>query len=147
MNVSRHCQTRMQQRAIPSWIADLLLDFGSRMRRDGAEVVFADRAARRQIRRAVGGARNMRTIEPWLDAYLVVADDGALITAARRTRRLRRAQHTQAVYRTRASPVPGGNKFSRTTQPITGHDCHAHHFPPALQRIITVLDFERSAPR
>ncbi len=90
MNVSRHCQTRMQQRAIPSWIADLLLDFGSRMRRDGAEVVFADRAARRQIRRAVGGARNMRTIEPWLDAYLVVADDGALITAARRTRRLRR---------------------------------------------------------
>jgi hypothetical protein len=44
---------------------------------------------RREIRRAVGGDRNMRTIESWLDTYLVVADDGTLVTAARRTHRLR----------------------------------------------------------
>ena len=88
MKFSEHCRARMQQRAIPSVIANLLFDHGSRMRHDGADIVFIDRRARREIRRAVGGGRNMRTIEPWLDTYLVVADDGCLITAARRTHRL-----------------------------------------------------------
>ncbi len=90
MKFSSHCRVRMQQRAIPSVIAQLLLDHGSRMRHAGADVVFADKHARRRIRRAVGGARNMRTVEPWLDTYFVVADDGSLVTAARRTDRLRR---------------------------------------------------------
>jgi hypothetical protein len=90
MNPSRHYGERMQQRAIPSLVAGLLLDHGSRMRHKGADILFVDRAARREIRRAVGGDRNMRTIEPWLDTYLVVGDDGTLVTAARRTRRLRR---------------------------------------------------------
>jgi hypothetical protein len=90
MKISKHCQTRLSQRAIPSLIATLLLDHGSRMRHNGAEVLFIDKAARKDIRRAVGGDRNMRTVEPWLGTYLVVADDGTLVTMGHRTHRLRR---------------------------------------------------------
>lgn len=87
---SKHCRARMQQRAIPSLVATLLLDHGSRMRHNGAEILFVDKVARKHIRRAVGGDRNMRTIEKWFSTYLVVADDGTLVTAAHRTHRLRR---------------------------------------------------------
>jgi hypothetical protein len=90
MKISKHCQTRLSQRAIPSLIATLLLDHGSRMRHNGAEVLFIDKAARKDIRRAVGGDRNMRTVEPWLGTYLVVAYDGTLVTMGHRTHRLRR---------------------------------------------------------
>lgn len=89
-HASKHCQTRMQQRAIPSLVASLLLEHGSRMRHNGAEILFVDKIARKHIRRAVGGDRNMRTIEKWFSTYLVVAEDGTLVTAAHRTHRLRR---------------------------------------------------------
>jgi hypothetical protein len=90
MNISQHGQARTRQRAIPSLVATLLLDYGSRIRCGGAEIVFVSRVARKEIRRALGGERNMRIVEPWLNSYLIVADDGTIITAARRTRRLRR---------------------------------------------------------
>jgi hypothetical protein len=90
MKMTRHAERRIQQRAIPGLVTQLLLDFGSRMRRHGADVVFIDKLARRELCRAVGGDRNMRTIEPWLGTYFVVADDGTLVTAAHRTRRLQK---------------------------------------------------------
>ena len=40
MDLSRHADARMQQCAIPSLIAGLLLDHGSRMRHKGAEILF-----------------------------------------------------------------------------------------------------------
>jgi hypothetical protein len=45
MNLSRHSGARIQQRAIPSLIAGLLLDHGSRMHRKGVEILFVDRTA------------------------------------------------------------------------------------------------------
>jgi len=90
MKMTRHGEARMQQRAIPSLVTALLLDHGCRMRHDGADIVFVDKTARKEIRRAVGGSRNMRTIEPWLNTYLVVSDEGVLVTAARRICRLHR---------------------------------------------------------
>lgn len=88
--ITRHCHERLQQRAIPDMIAGLLLDYGSRQRSHGADILFVDKRGRKEIRRAIGGHRNMRLIEPFLNVMLIVSDDGTLITAARRTRRIRR---------------------------------------------------------
>jgi hypothetical protein len=71
-------------------IVGLLLDYGSRQRSHGADVLFVDKPARKAIRRAFGGDRNMRLIEPYLNAKIIVSDDGAPITIAWRTRRIRR---------------------------------------------------------
>lgn len=87
---TRHGDARSQQRALPPLAQSLLLDHGSRMRRHGADVVFLDKAARKRLRHAVGGDRGLHMLEPWLNSYVVVSDDGRIITAARRTRRLRR---------------------------------------------------------
>ena len=88
--ISKHCYERLQQRAIPELIITLLLDHGSRQRSHGADLVFIDKSARKAIRRAAGGDRNMRLIEPFLNAKVVVGDDGTLITAIRQSRRIKR---------------------------------------------------------
>lgn len=88
--ISKHCGERLQQRAIPDLIVTLLLDHGSRQRSHGADLLFVDKSARKAIRRAVGGNRNMRLIEPFLNAMIVLGDDGTLITAVRQSRRIKR---------------------------------------------------------
>lgn len=87
---SRHAQQRLQQRAIPPLVVDYLEKFGSRMRCGGAERLFFDKEGRKRLSRAVGGPRGLRTIEPWLDVYVVVGDCGRIVTVARRDRRFRR---------------------------------------------------------
>lgn len=91
MDQTRHARQRRQQRAIPALVVELLLSNGSRMRHAGADVFFVDKTARKRLRRELGGERGMRMIEPWLGHYLVVSDEGRLITAAPRTSRLKRA--------------------------------------------------------
>lgn len=88
--ISKHSHERLQQRAIPDMIVSLLLDYGSPQRSCGADTFLIDKAARKAISRAVGGDRNMRIIEPFLNVKIVVGDDGTIVTAARRTRRVRR---------------------------------------------------------
>jgi hypothetical protein len=88
--ISKHCCERLQQRSIPGFVVTLLLDHGSRQRSHGADLVFIDKSARKAIRRAVGGDRNMRLIEPFLNVKVVVGDDGTLITAVRQSRRIKR---------------------------------------------------------
>ena len=88
--ISKHCSDRLQQRAIPEFVITLLLDHGSRQRSHGADIVFVDKYARKAIKRVVGGNRNMRLIEPFLNAKVVVGDDGTLITAVRQSRRIKR---------------------------------------------------------
>jgi hypothetical protein len=86
-----HARKRLQQRAIPGLVVELLLSNGSTARRQGADVFFVDKDARKRLRRELGGDRGLKMIEPWLGHYLVVSDDGQLITAAPRTERIKRA--------------------------------------------------------
>lgn len=74
----------------PALFEALLLDHGSRLRRHGADVVFLDKAARKRLREELGGDRGLRLFERWTNSYLVVADNGQIITTARRNRRIRR---------------------------------------------------------
>jgi hypothetical protein len=88
--LTRHAQERLQQRAIPPLVEGLLHEFGTAMRCGGADKIFFDKAARRRLQAHLGGARGLRTIEPWLNVYLVVGDDGKTVTAGHRQGRFRR---------------------------------------------------------
>jgi hypothetical protein len=88
--VSQHAQTRLQQRSIPPAVLDLLNEFGAVTRSHGAERIFFDKAARKRLEAFVGGKKGLRPYERYLNVYVVVADDGLLITAGHRTRRFKR---------------------------------------------------------
>lgn len=78
--LTQHSHDRLQQRAIPYFIIDLLYEFGSSMRCKGAERLFFDKSARRRLKEIFG--RNLKTIERWLGVYAVVGDNGRLVTVA-----------------------------------------------------------------
>lgn len=86
--LTSHAQTRCQQRGIPSEVVDLLLAYGEERHRHGATVRFMDREARRRARQELGAARFARLADR-LNAYVVVGDNGAVITAAQRRQRLK----------------------------------------------------------
>lgn len=89
--LSRHAEQRLQQRAIPLRVVELLEYFGSSMRSGrGAERLFFDRAAVARLKRHLGGDRELNTVARWLRVYVVVGDDGRVVTVAHQHRRHRR---------------------------------------------------------
>ena len=84
--LTHHASTRCRQRGIRSEVIGVLLEFGHRRQRHGAEVCFMDRAARARVSAALG-RRAYARIADRLGAYVVIADDGAVVTAAHRQRR------------------------------------------------------------
>ncbi len=85
-----HAEARLQQRAIPLFVVEMLEEFGSAVRCGGAERLTFDKAARRRLARHLGGERGLCLIERWLHVYAVVGDNGRLVTASHQTRRFRR---------------------------------------------------------
>ncbi len=90
MSHTRHAEVRLQQRAIPPFIIELLERFGSEMRCGGADRLFFDKAAIKRLQRHISGGRSLRHLERWRNVYIVIGDNGRLVTAARRTRRFTR---------------------------------------------------------
>ena len=86
--LTRHAEQRSQQRGIRAEAMEVLLTHGASMIRHGCEVVYMDQSARRRARTALGRT-GYAQIERALDAYLVVADDGVVVTCGHRTRKLR----------------------------------------------------------
>jgi hypothetical protein len=86
-NMTRHGHTRLRQRGITVDQVVTLIDFGSEQRSHGASRFFLDRQAR--VRIAVEMPEALRSL-PNLDIHVVLADDGRLITATHRTKRIRR---------------------------------------------------------
>ncbi|MGE0718216.1 MAG: hypothetical protein AB7P02_22405 [Alphaproteobacteria bacterium] len=84
---TQHAAVRCRQRGIRPEVIDVLLTFGRRRHRHGAEVCFMDKPGRDHARRALGSA--YARIVDRLDAYVVLADDGAIVTAAPRRARLK----------------------------------------------------------
>jgi hypothetical protein len=74
---------------IPITAIDLMVTFGSTARVRGGDSYFFDKAARRRLHAELGD--RAQDVERYLDTYAVVGDDGRIITAAWRTRRLRRS--------------------------------------------------------
>jgi len=85
--LTSHAQTRLQQRAITIDQVMTIMDFGREQRAHGASRFFLDKGAR--IRLAYAQPDAFRELGP-LDIQVVLGNDGRLITAARRTKRIRR---------------------------------------------------------
>ena len=86
--LTRHAEARCQQRGIRPEVVDVLMTYGRRRTRHGAEVCFMDRRARDRAQADLG-SDDYRRIADRLDAYLVVSGEGEVITAAKRRKRLK----------------------------------------------------------
>lgn len=87
--VSAHASARMRQRGIQGEVVETLFAYGRVRRSRGADIYFMDRGARERARDDIG-PKNFAQLEKSLDTYLVVAEDGTLVTTARRLRRFHR---------------------------------------------------------
>ena len=84
-----HARVRMQQRAIPSSIVNLLLDYGEKASAGrGSEIFYFGKRGRHRVLRSKGQAVARRLEGHWRD-YVVVAD-GQIVTCGKRYRRIRR---------------------------------------------------------
>jgi hypothetical protein len=88
--LTAHSMARLQQRAIPPLVVDLLMRFGSPSRANGAERLMFDKSAIKRLRHHLGGDRGLKLVERWLNVYAVVGDNGSVVTAAHKTKRFRR---------------------------------------------------------
>lgn len=89
MYLTQHATTRSQQRAIPQFVIDLLLQFGaSEPSGEGTNKLFFDKAARRRIKAYVGPLA--KAVDEHLDVYAVVAPDSKVVTVAHRLDRIQR---------------------------------------------------------
>lgn len=79
---TNHAEKKLQQRAIPPMIVDLLMQFGSASRCGGAERLMFDKRARKRLRRHLGGDRGLKLVDRWLNVYAVIGDNGQVVTAA-----------------------------------------------------------------
>jgi hypothetical protein len=86
--LTEHARIRMQQRGIPPAALEVLLTFGREAHdhRRGCQVLLFDKRCRRQLAHQVG-ARGIRSLERYLNAYAVVGPDGAVVTVGHRQRR------------------------------------------------------------
>lgn len=87
LDLSRHGLIRLQQRGIAVEQVLTVLDYGREQRAHGASRFFLDRRGRARLAVEMPAAlRSLRT----LDIHVVLSDGGSLITAAHRTKRMRR---------------------------------------------------------
>ncbi|TIW20664.1 MAG: hypothetical protein E5V63_31070 [Mesorhizobium sp.] len=84
---THHAEIRCQQRGIKAEVVDAILAYGHRKRRHGADVYFMDGRGRARAEEELG--RKYARLSDRLNSYLVMSDDGKIITAAKRTRRLK----------------------------------------------------------
>jgi hypothetical protein len=87
--ITDHGRRRLQSRAIPKHALDLVLRYGKPVHKHGAIRVYLDAHARRELVRREG-QQVVRELGHKLDVFAVLGQDGVLVTAAYRTRRMRR---------------------------------------------------------
>jgi len=86
--LSNHAKQRMQQRAIPPLMIDLLYLYGRKQHQKGSTVLFLDKRARKRARRVLQDVK--QRFDKLSDTYLVEADrDGTVVTVGHRTQRIK----------------------------------------------------------
>lgn len=87
--LTRHADTRLQQRGLPRAVIEWLQQFGAEEHdKHGAVIRYFDKAARRRLERALGRAV-VRRMGDLMDTYLV-EHDGRILTVGHRTVRVQR---------------------------------------------------------
>lgn len=88
MKTTCHANARCQQRGVSPLVIDLLLRFGRRERdHRGAEILFFDRRAKKEVESYTGGS--IGKLSEQMDSYAVVSD-GCVITVGVRHKRINR---------------------------------------------------------
>lgn len=88
--MTKHAITRTQQRGIPPLILEWLEGYGARTRAGiGTELLWFNKCSRKRLQREVG-SQVIDRMGDLLDAYLVLADDGRVVTVGWRTKRIAR---------------------------------------------------------
>ena len=87
---THHGEQQHQRRATLPLMEWIIMAHGTYVRSHGADTVFLDKAARKRIQNEVGGKRGMRVFDHYMNAYLVVSDEGRVITTGYRTHRIKR---------------------------------------------------------
>ena len=88
MNLTLHAQQRMQQRGINLQAIDYVLAYGRKnYDHHGGCIIYLDKRGRRRIAQVEGDAV-VRALHKHLNAYVVVALDGTVITVGHRYRRI-----------------------------------------------------------
>ena len=83
MNMTKHAQTRSQQRAIPPLIIEWLCKYGCRLKgMNGTTVCFFDRESRRCLASEVGHVV-VRRLSDMMDTYLVLSGN-SIVTLGHR---------------------------------------------------------------
>lgn len=89
IEMTKHAESRSQQRSIPPIALDLLLQFGRRERAgDGACRVYLDKTARKRLQAYAGPL--VSALDTHLNIYAIVANDERVITVAHRLGRMQR---------------------------------------------------------
>ena len=85
---TEHFDRRFQQRGLTKLVVDTLLQYGSARRtRGGAESLTFDKVALAEIKTDLGETV-FKECERQKNAYVVLSDDGSLITVARSYRKI-----------------------------------------------------------
>lgn len=88
--MSKHANTRLQQRAIPPIMLDLLFDYGKfEYDHHGAEVYYFDKAGKERARAALQQKKSTQ-IDHCLNIYLVMSSDGNVVTVGHLDKRINR---------------------------------------------------------
>lgn len=88
MNMTKHAQTRLQQRAIPPLIIDWLCNYGCRLEGlNGTTICFFDKESRRSLSSEFGQVV-VRRLSDLMDSYLVLSGDN-IITIGHRYKPLK----------------------------------------------------------
>ena len=86
--LTRHAQTRMQQRAIRPEVLERLLEFGREaFDHNGGVVLYFDKAARRRLTRDRPGAKDFERLAR---CYAVLSTNGDILTVGHRFRKINR---------------------------------------------------------
>lgn len=89
MHLTRHASAQMQQRGISETAVGYLIAWGSRAHdHRGATIRYFDKTSRRRLAQQDG--IDLKSLENELDAYVVIAPDGSVITVGHRYKRIAR---------------------------------------------------------
>ncbi len=88
VTLTHHAAVRSQQRGIPPLIMDLIIKYGCLTRIMGADVYSLDKHSRKTMIKEIGEIAYKR-LRDLLDIFVVVADDGHVITTGKRFKRIR----------------------------------------------------------
>ncbi len=86
--LSRHAERRMQGRAIPQLVVDLILQFAEPKRVGRADRYVLNKQSKRRLE-AYLGQLELKNSAKLFNAYVVIADDGTIVTTGYRTGRFK----------------------------------------------------------